>query len=141
MASTSWVRLLSAMTVGSLRTMPRPLRVDEGVGGAEVDGEVPSQSRSLHSLARLRPLLGRQGAQLAVELVDAVLDRRRLPVAQPQHQPADAAQHEREQEIEEIAHRSADTASIGCASVPQSEPPAHVSFFQIGTVALSVSMQ
>lgn len=41
-ANTSLVRLLMAITEGSLRTIPSP-RVHQGVGGTEVDGQVACQ--------------------------------------------------------------------------------------------------
>src|SRR5438874_621899 len=58
-------------------------------------------------LARLLSLLGRQRAQLAVELLDPVLHRGRLAMTEPDDQPADAAEHERHEQIEEVAHVTA----------------------------------
>src|SRR4051794_8584417 len=106
-------------------------------------------ARSLAS-ATFRLLLlvfGRQGPQLLVEGVDAGFHRRGLPVPDDDDDRDQRTHEHRPGEIEKILHYISlraprgPTSAIGAASVPQSDPSAQVSFFQIGTVSFSVSMQ
>src|SRR5687767_10660017 len=98
-------------------------------------------ARSLARSAVLLRVVRRQGSQPAIELVDARLQRGGLAVAIPQDEAADHAEADGDEEIDEVAHRRASpTSSTGRAPVAQSTPSAHVSRFQIGNVALSVSM-
>src|SRR4051794_41590384 len=109
MASTSLVFSLRAMTVGSFSTMPRPRAYTSVLA-------VPrSMARSLASpvlLARIAvgaapvaPSLGGEGLQLAVEGVDAGLDRRGLAIPQEDHEPADDAHHHHRREVEQVGHQ------------------------------------
>src|SRR3954463_10660495 len=85
-------------------------------------------------------LLRRERVHLAAELVDAVVERGAVAVARPQEQRADDADdHDDAEEGETAAHRSL-TSRRSVAASPQSSPSRQRSFFQIGTVALSVSM-
>src|SRR5207248_1451038 len=85
---------------------------------------------------------GGERLQLAVEGIDAGLHRGRLPIAQHDDQRDQRAYDNHTGKIDQILHAyCADpTSAIAVASVPQSDPPDHVSFFQIGTVDLRVSM-
>src|SRR5688500_18341144 len=95
------------------------------------------------AFALLRALLGSEGLELAVELVDARLHRARSAVAVPEDERADDAQQDGDELVEEVAHRTSSTSATGAAPVPQSSraPLDHRSRFQIGATALSVSMQ
>src|ERR1700730_18388908 len=141
MARTSWVRSLRALTVGSLSTIPSPLAYTR----------VLAVPRSMaRSLARVSPLavprlaVRRQRPQLSLEAVDRRLDRLRLAVAEPDEQAGHRGDDDRTDEVQEVGHVQppafALTSPSGAAPVAQSLPPAQVSFFQIGTVALSVSI-
>src|SRR5438067_1422613 len=167
MASTSWVFSFRAITVGSLRTIPRPF----------VYTSVLAVPRSMaRSLARAGPrplvprrrsgsgggpaalgrrragatggaLVGSQCPQLAVERLDPGFDRRGLAVAHDDDQGDDHAHHQGRDQVEQVLHQvvvafepSSSTSVTSWAQVPQSTPPSHVSRFQIGTVALRVSI-
>src|SRR5207302_9349987 len=82
----------------------------------------------------------RQRLQLAGEALHVGLHGPRLAVPQPQDEAADEADDHGQAQIGEIGHETW-TSSTGWAQADQSEPPSHVSRFQMGTVALSVSMQ
>src|SRR5687768_593589 len=100
-------------------------------------------ARSLASGAAIpvlgAPAIGRKRPELALELLDAGLERARLPVAIPEHEDGDAADHDGDAEVEEVAHP---IGSTGVARVPHPccSPPAQISRFQMGSVAFSVSM-
>src|SRR4051812_14940162 len=113
-ASTSCVWLLRAMTVGSLRTIPRPLAY------TSVFAVPKSMARSLARppllVARrgsLRPAavasavpirVGRQRVQLASELLHVRFHRPRLAVPHPEDQRAERRQHHGDPEIDEVGH-------------------------------------
>src|SRR4051794_4694536 len=144
MASTSWVWLLRAITVGSLSTMPRALAYTRVLA-------VPrSMARSLARPAlSLFPLsaaeaglppaaalgkfgLRRQRLQLAGELLDAGVHRAGLAGARPEDQRPDQADDHRKHEVQEVAHRGTSATGVtSWAQVPQSSPPSQVSRFQI----------
>src|SRR3954453_4105273 len=157
MASTSLVFSFRAMTVGSLRTIPRPRAYTSVLA-------VPrSMARSLASpmllprvgrvAADLPPPLGGQGLQLPVESIDPGLHRRGLAVAEEDHQPSDHAHHDDGDEEQQVRHQFAAQSSIARSSISrsaisrmaisrtswaaaaQSLPSSQVSFFQIGTVS------
>src|SRR5438128_2194837 len=139
MASTSCVRLFSAITVGSLRTIPRPRAYTRVLA-------VPrSMARSLARPALPFVVLGRlrgQRLQLARELAHAGLHRVRLATAQPQDERADQAQQHGDTEVEEVRHDATSPASTtSLATALHSAPPAQLSRFHIGTVVFSASMQ
>ena len=117
------------------------LGVDEGVGRAQVDGEVPSQSggllrsvprprrsaggaEALGGVGRVGLGLGRQGLELAGEGPDVGVDRPRRPVAQPQDDAADQAQHQGDAEEERaltgppIARATSAAIGAGAAGRP-----------------------
>ena len=83
--------------------------VDEGVGGAEVDGQVPRHgptsgvpgARAGASGARA---VGGERLHLLLEGVDGVAERRGLAVAQPQDAGAGHAQAERDEQEDQAAH-------------------------------------
>ena len=91
------MRLLSAMTVGSLRMMPCPraytsvFAVPRSI--ARSRGRTPALT--LSGAPARRPVLGRERTQTALELGDAVLHRRRPPVAQQHDRDADRARERR----------------------------------------------
>src|SRR5947209_15749771 len=149
MARTSWVWLLRAMTVGSLRTIPRPLAytsvfaVPKSMARSLARPPLPATRPSLRpaAVAPTVPLGIRcQRLQLAGEPLHVRLHRPRLPVPQPQDQRAEERQHDGDTEIHEVGHDEA-TSSTGWLHSAQSLPPSQVSRFQMGTVALRVSMQ
>src|SRR5207302_6903522 len=142
MASTSWVWLLRAMTVGSLSTIPRPLAytsvfaVPKSMARSLARPALLAWRRSLRpaAVAPTVPLgIGRQRLQLAGEPLHVRLHRPRLAVAQPQDQRAEEREHDGDPEIHEVAHE-AGTSLTGWLHSAQSLPPSHVSRFQIGTV-------
>src|SRR5438270_12022357 len=113
MASTSWVWLLRAMTVGSLRTIPRPLAytsvfaVPKSMARSLARPSLPARRRSLRpaTVAPTVPIgIGRQRIQLARELLHVRLHRPWLTVPQPEHERAEQRQHDRDPEIDEIGH-------------------------------------
>src|SRR5437667_1201301 len=79
-----------------------------------------------------------QGPQLPGERVHVGLHRAGLAVAEPEQAAADEADDDGDTEEDQLRHDP--TSVTVCEPVPQSAPPAHVSFFQIGTVALRVSI-
>src|SRR5579884_4271565 len=82
-----------------------------------------------------------QGPQLAGELLDSRLEGPGTPVAhQHDHRGDDAGGHG-DAEVEEVDHASSSTSTTGRDPVAQSAPSDHSSRFQIGTVALTASMQ
>src|SRR5437899_7977373 len=139
MASTSCVRLLSAITVGSLRTMPRPRAYTRVLA-------VPrSMARSLARPAlplvvRLRGWLRRQRLQLARELAHPGFHRVRLAAAQPQDERPHQAQQHGDAEVDEVRHDATSTSPASTTSwavALHSAPPAQLSRFHIRTVAFS----
>ena len=144
--------------MGSLSTMPSPALVDEGVRGAEVDGEVAGHDQRLSSPAGARPG-PRRAAWRAAAWVrgrrpgaparpshggrrPARLEGVRLPVLQPQHQP----RRRRDTTTTISRNTRAFTTRFRrprrCAAPrdPSSRRPPSASRFQIGTVRLSSSM-
>src|SRR5439155_1750300 len=141
MASTSCVRLLSAITVGSLRTMPRPRAYTRVLA-------VPrSMARSLARPALPLVVLGwlrRQRLQLARELAHPGFHRVRLAAAQPQDERPHQAQQHGDAEVDEVRHDATSTSparTTSWAATLHSAPPAQLSRFHIGTVVFSASMQ
>src|SRR5437773_1915714 len=150
MASTSWVWLFRAMTVGSLRTMPRPLAYTSVLA-------VPrSMARSLASpaLPALDPAwrpatapvpvgVGGERLQLPGEALHVRLHGAGLSVTEPEDERAEQAQEHGDAEVDEVRHEtiSSLTSPTGWLQVAQSLPSSYVSRFQIGTVDLRVSMQ
>src|SRR5438270_12845617 len=93
MARTSWVWLLRAMTVGSLRTIPRPLAytrvfaVPKSMARSLARPSLLTWRRALRpaAVASTVPIgIGRQRVELAGELLHVRLHRPRLAVSQPQ---------------------------------------------------------
>src|SRR5436309_1534846 len=127
------------MTVGSLRTMPRPRAYTRVLA-------VPrSMARSLARPALPLVVLGRlrrQRLQLTREVAHPGLHRVRLAAAQPQDQRADQAQQYGDAEVEKVRHDATSPAwTTSWAASLHSAPPAQLSRFHIGTVAFSASMQ
>src|SRR5436309_1250637 len=140
MASTSWVWLLRAMTVGSLRTIPRPLAytsvfaVPKSMARSLARPTLPARRRSLRpaAVAPTLPLgVGRQRLQLAGEPLHVRLHRPRLAVPQPQDQRPEQRQDDGDPEIDEVAQAVTSptslTSSTGWLQSAQSLPPSHVS--------------
>src|SRR5437879_470885 len=101
-------------------------------------------ARSLASAAfrLLVQVLGGEGPQLPMEGVDARLHRGRLSISQHDHDRNKDTYDDDSRKIEEIGHQDfALTSLMAVASIPQSLPPAHVSFFHMGTDDFRVSMQ
>src|SRR6266513_200764 len=110
MASTSWVWLLRAMTVGSLSTIPRPLAY------TSVFAVPKSMARSLARppLPPLRPALrsamgpavpvgvGRQRLELPRESLHVGLHRPRLAVAKPEDQAPQQREDDGDPEVHEV---------------------------------------
>src|SRR3954453_5361199 len=161
MASTSWVWLLRAITVGSLSTIPRPLAyisvfaVPRSMARSLARPALPTRSRPLRPAAVTPAVPARvwgQRVELARELLHVRLHRARLAVPRPEDHRAQQRQHDSDAEIHEVGHCAgtswtSSTSSIsltwltGWLHSAQSLPPSHVSRFQMGTVVLSVSMQ
>src|SRR5947209_2264525 len=121
MARTSWVWLLRAMTVGSLRTIPRPLAytsvfaVPKSIARSLARPALLTRRRSLRpaAVAPTVPVgIGRQRIQLARELLHVRLHRPRLAMSQPQHQAAEQGQHHGDSEVHQVRHGVA-TSSTG----------------------------
>src|SRR5437763_7585518 len=113
MASTSWVWLLRAMTVGSLRTIPRPLAytsvfaVPKSMARSLARPPLPTWRRSLRpaAMAPTVPLGIRcQRLQLAGEPLHVRLHRPRLAMAQPEDQGAEHREHDGDAEVHEVGH-------------------------------------
>src|SRR5438874_6157500 len=112
MASTSWVWLLRAITVGSLSTMPRPLAytsvlaVPRSMARSLARPALPARRRSLRpAVSPAVPVgVGRQRLQLAGETLHVGLHRPRLAVPHPQHQRSEHRQHDGNTEVDEIRH-------------------------------------
>src|SRR2546430_3543778 len=102
MASTSWVWLLRAITVGSLSTIPRPLAytsvlaVPRSMARSLARPPLPTRGRSLRAAAAPTvPVgIGRQRIQLARELLHVRFHRPWLTVPQPEHERAEQRQHD-----------------------------------------------
>src|SRR5687768_15829784 len=117
--------MLSAITDGSLRTMPRPRAY------TSVFAVPRSIARSLATASAVVVApVGRQCAHLALELLDAVVDRRGSSVAHVQHERAEHAHHDGDEEEREPASHWESTWVSSVAAKPQSSPPAQRSFFQ-----------
>src|SRR5438067_604885 len=141
------------MTVGSLRTMPRPLAY------TRVFAVPRSMARSLARPAlpalgaALRPPVGtpvpvgvgREGLELPGESLHVRFHRPGLAVAEPEQKRTEQAQDDGDAEVHEVGHETVSPTSpsslTGWAQLDQSRPPDHVSRFQMGTVAFRVSMQ
>src|SRR2546423_10640710 len=112
MASTSWVWLLRAITVGSLSTMPRPLAytsvlaVPRSMARSLARPPLPARRRSLRpAVGPAVPVgIGRQRLQLAGEPLHVRLHRARLAVPQPEDQRAQHRKHDGDAEIDEVGH-------------------------------------
>src|SRR5205085_6253567 len=117
MASTSCVRLFSAITLGSLSTMPTPFAY------TRVFAVPRSIARSLARTPVLRgPVaIGGERLELALERVDTRVDARRLALAQPNDGAADGREQCRESEEQEIAHETA--SRVRGAMPPTRMPP------------------
>src|SRR5579885_3061941 len=119
MASTSWVWLLRAMTVGSLSTIPRPLAytsvlaVPRSMARSLARPPLPARGRSLRpSTTPTVPVgVGGQRIQLPCELLHVRFHRPRLAMPQPQHKRAEQRQEDRNPEVHEVGHEGA-TSSI-----------------------------
>src|SRR5690606_36245444 len=86
-------------------------------------------------------LAGGERLHLPPEALDARLERRRRPVARPEHERADEHDDRGDGEEHDRVHGAGASTSVMCwASSPQLSPPAHVSRFQMGTVRFRVSM-
>src|SRR5581483_11078702 len=121
MASTSWVWLLRAMTVGSLSTIPRPLAytsvlaVPRSMARSLARPPLPARRRSLRSaaVAPAVPIrIWREGVELTRELLHVGFHRARLAVAHPEDQRAGCGQHDGDPEIDEVGHYAV-TSSTG----------------------------
>src|SRR3954464_14818192 len=110
MASTSWVWLFRAMTVGSLRTIPRPLAytsvfaVPKSIARALARPALPAWRRSLRAAAAPSvPIgIGRKSVQFACELLHVRFHRPRLAVPEPENEAAESRQHDGDAEIDEV---------------------------------------
>ena len=123
MASTSCVRLLSAMTDGSFKHDALAAGVHEGVGGAEIDGEVASQGSvplleerpAVEAGARRRAAVRAcvrssswlERLHLALEVVDARHERLRPAVQCPEQERPERAHRDGDEDERGVAHRSA----------------------------------
>src|SRR5260370_41146990 len=103
MASTSWVWLLRAMTVGSLSTIPRPLAytsvfaVPKSMARSLARPSLLAWRRSLRPAAVAPTVpagIGRQRVQLAGELLHVRLHRPSLAVPEPQDEATKQRQHD-----------------------------------------------
>src|SRR3954463_8401089 len=103
MASTSCVRLLSAITVGSLRMMPRERAYTSvfAVPRSIARSRDRSQPYLLGGPTPARRPFGCERAQAPLEFLDAVLHRRRPPVA---HQNCGDADSTRENGKQQEGH-------------------------------------
>ena len=122
MASTSWVLLLSAMTVGSLRMMPSPAR-------RSACWRCRGRWRGRAPSARLRHGIKRASAGCTREGYGADTGRARTAATAGGHRRSPGRRA-----------RGAD-AGDGHRTRPPVAPPGQCSCFQIGTVSFSVSMQ
>src|SRR3982074_2218371 len=142
MASTSWVCEFKAMTVGSLSTIPRPrvytrgLAVPRSLAGALASPALPPGPVGGPAPGGV----GRQGPQLAGELLDARLHAGWLACPQHQDDRAHQAQARGHEHVHEVAHpypasrasaagdgETRGTSSTSWAQVAQPAPPSHVS--------------
>ena len=140
------MRLLSAMTVGSLRMMPLPARVDERVRGTEVDREVARQGaapllRPAARAARRSRARARASPRSNSSMLCSIEVGRRLRNSTTA-MPTALADDGEQQEGHVVCRPRSRTRRrrIGCCSTAQSEPPDQCSCFQIGTRLLSVSI-
>src|SRR5947209_10123036 len=108
MARTSWVWLLRAMTVGSLRTIPRPLAytsvfaVPKSMARSLARPPLLTRRRSLRpaAVAPTVPVgIGRQRIQLARELLHVRFHRPRLPLPLQQRETDTTRLHDVDPEI------------------------------------------
>ena len=146
------------------------LGVHQGVGGAEVDGQVASQglllalrrpavdlvdradgssaaaaavepSGPIGPSAAIVATVGRQRPHLPLERLDAAvlaLGLARPQRARPRAEDDEAEHHQQE---DQALHQRPTVGDVAAARrAPSPAPSAHVSRFQIGTVAFSVSM-
>ena len=129
------MRLLSAMTVGSLRMMPLRARVDERVRRTEIDREIARQGVSLHSAGRRRRADGsgasarrsRSNSSMLCSIEFGRRLRSRMAVM-PTTLREDREQQECHVGFLDLAgsrcrRRIGDTGRIGCSPSAQSEPP------------------
>src|SRR5260370_35867916 len=97
MANTSWVWLLRAMTVGSLRTMPRPLAytsvlaVPRSMARSLARPALPTLGGTLRPPVATPVPVGIRGErfELPGEALHVRLHRPRLAVAEPEHRRAE----------------------------------------------------
>src|SRR5215471_9211178 len=102
MASTSPVRLLRAMTVGSLRTMPRDRSYTSVFAVPRSMARSRARASSRSALARVT--LGRQRLHLTLKRLHARTHALRLVIHHREDQRADDDHCERNDEEEENAH-------------------------------------
>src|SRR3954463_8433460 len=107
MARTSWVWLLRAMTVGSLRTIPRPLAytsvfaVPRSMARSLARPSLPARRGPLGATASAVPVrIGRQCFQLLGEALHVRLHRPRLAMPQPEDERAEHRDQHRDSEID-----------------------------------------
>src|SRR3954468_7321266 len=124
MARTSWVWLLRAMTVGSLRTIPRPLAytsvfaVPKSMARSLARPPLPALRRALRPASAPTVPIGirRQRVQFARELLHVRLHRPRLAVSEPEDERAEAREHHGDAEVDEVGQ--AVTSSTELTSSP-----------------------
>src|SRR3954452_15316554 len=110
MARSECVWLLGAMTVGPLRTIPRPLAytsvfaVPKSIARSLARPALPAWRRSLRAAAAPSvPIgIGRKSVQFACELLHVRLHRPRLAVPEPENEAAESRQHDGDAEIDEV---------------------------------------
>src|SRR5690606_24114018 len=142
-ASTSLVRLLSAMTEGSFRTMPSLLAytsvfaVPRSIARSRASSGSPSVPCRRPFPVRVR----REGPHLLVELLDrGSRGGRRRPGADPQHQEADAAEAQGDEQVDEVVHGAALEAAAAQGSstghiVEDDRPPSVAAPRPTGAIA------
>src|SRR5260221_9247353 len=141
------------MTVGSLRMMPCPraytsvLAVPRSMARSLARAARPLLVGAAARSTRFRGRIGarRDRAKAPAELVDARVHPAARSIAHEHDRDAERARHEDEDQERHQAPTLRTTrparARSGCSPSAQSEPSAQCSFFQIGTLSLTRSMQ
>src|SRR5438105_8722657 len=110
-ASTSWVWLLRAMTVGSLSTMPRPLAytsvlaVPRSMARSLASPALPALDPTWRAAAPPVPLgVGGEGLELPSEALHVRVHGARLSVAEPHDERPQQAENHSHAEIDQVHH-------------------------------------
>src|SRR6476619_455977 len=139
------------MTDGSLRTIPRPfmytsvLAVPRSMARSRAIGSlflVGLRRRVARFVVELLHLVDHRASGLGRQGVNVTLERlHTVGVAATGEGDQRQTDHDDDRAEDDPDHDAEPTRSLmGCAAVPQSEPSAHVSCFQIGAEALSSSI-